>query len=68
MAENGGWPRNGVGDLSQRNANGIYHVGDIALRYRTVGATARTSVDSVAARVAVTSTGTSSSNLAPTLP
>ncbi|TGO37042.1 hypothetical protein BHYA_0107g00070 [Botrytis hyacinthi] len=54
--------------LSQRNENGNYHVGDITLRYRPVGSTAWISVDSAAARNAVTSTGATSANLAPTLP
>ncbi|KAB8301599.1 hypothetical protein EYC80_003441 [Monilinia laxa] len=54
--------------LSQRSSNGNYHVGDITLRYRNVGATSWTSVDSAAARAAVTSTGGTSANLAPTLP
>lgn len=54
--------------LSNRSANGNYHVGDITLRYRNVGATSWISVDSAAARAAVTSTGGTSANLAPTLP
>ncbi|QSZ31394.1 hypothetical protein DSL72_000959 [Monilinia vaccinii-corymbosi] len=54
--------------LSQRSGNGNYHVGDITLRYRTERNTSWTSVDSAAARVAVTSTGSTSANLAPTLP
>ncbi|KAF7899294.1 uncharacterized protein EAF01_008507 [Botrytis porri] len=54
--------------LSQRNENGNYHVGDITLRYRPVGSTSWISVDSAAARNAVTSTGATSANLAPTLP
>ncbi|KAF7863057.1 hypothetical protein EAF04_007140 [Stromatinia cepivora] len=54
--------------LSQRNENGNYHVGDITLRYRAVGNSSWTSVDSAAERVAVTSIGATSANLAPTLP
>ncbi|KAF7940120.1 uncharacterized protein EAE98_000247 [Botrytis deweyae] len=54
--------------LSQRNENGNYHVGDITLRYRPVGSTSWISVNSAAARNAVTSTGATSANLAPTLP
>lgn len=54
--------------LSQRNANGNYHVGDITLRYRAVGTNSWISVDSAVARNAVTSTGATSANLAPTLP
>ncbi|APA14501.1 hypothetical protein SS1G_06426 [Sclerotinia sclerotiorum 1980 UF-70] len=54
--------------LSQRSQNGNYHVGDITLRYRAVGDSSWTSVDSAAERAAVTSTGVTSANLAPTLP
>ncbi|KAK6608415.1 hypothetical protein H4I95_03795 [Botrytis cinerea] len=54
--------------LSQRNANGNYHVGDITLRYRAVGTNSWISADSAVARNAVTSTGATSANLAPTLP
>ncbi|KAM3068028.1 hypothetical protein ACMFMF_009395 [Clarireedia jacksonii] len=54
--------------LSQRSANGNYHLGDITIRYRQVGATLWTDVDSAAARKSVISTGSSTSNLSPTLP
>ncbi|PQE14001.1 glycoside hydrolase family 43 protein [Rutstroemia sp. NJR-2017a BBW] len=54
--------------LSQRSANGNYHLGDITIRYRQAGANLWTNVDSAAARKPVISTGGSTSNLSPTLP
>ncbi|KAG8761979.1 hypothetical protein FRC11_011802 [Ceratobasidium sp. 423] len=59
--------------LSQRQYNGNYHTGDVALRVRQVGASAWISGDSAAARKAVTALSASgnvlaSSDLTPTLP
>ncbi|QRV97243.1 glycoside hydrolase family 43 protein [Ceratobasidium sp. AG-Ba] len=59
--------------LAQRQYNGNYHTGDIALRIRQVGTTTWTSGDSAVARKPVTALAVSgstlaSANLAPTLP
>ncbi|CUA71168.1 Cytochrome c oxidase subunit 1 [Rhizoctonia solani] len=59
--------------LSQRQYNGNYHTGDVALRVRQVGASAWISGDSAAARKAVTALSVSgnvlaSADLTPTLP
>ena len=57
--------------LSSRAGNGNYHLGDITARYRQVGTSAWTSIDSAAARApvsAVNKTGIfAASDLAPTL-
>ncbi|KEP45918.1 putative glycoside hydrolase family 43 protein [Rhizoctonia solani 123E] len=59
--------------LSQRQYNGNYHTGDVALRVRQVGASAWISGDSAAARKTVTALSVSgnvlaSADLTPTLP
>ncbi|KAH7320403.1 hypothetical protein B0J17DRAFT_697122 [Rhizoctonia solani] len=59
--------------LSQRQYNGNYHTGDVALRVRQVGASVWISGDSAAARKAVTALSASgnvlaSADLTPTLP
>jgi hypothetical protein len=58
--------------LANRSKNGNYHIGDVTLRYRKVGQTSWTSVDSAAKRAAVKSQNASQnafsiSNLAPTV-
>ncbi|CAG8978790.1 hypothetical protein HYALB_00011055 [Hymenoscyphus albidus] len=59
--------------ISSRSANGNYHVGDVTLRYRNVGATAWTNINSATARAAVKASAISGTNFAasdltPTIP